>query len=342
MKSQATWMGDIARPGSTEEGKPFSRFVLAAPHDEGMNSMQNADVVLKTVNKDTIDQLSSTLKQVSWFSEIITNEGLIYMLSDIIYGLAITQKDTISTMLGLGARYFEFRPADVHPLFKALLPNQLYFQHFCIPGISFVEFLNELVKFLDDHPTETITLHIRWDGIANGCREPSNDEIRKLLDTACAQTHHQPLSWGDRTCFSESIGKLRSTGRRLIYLLEAPKYDSWTQEAYATLSASPIINRFESMNTAGQADSDITVLQCQASSTEIKDVIIYSVLASNAATSCLSSTKAMLDTKTLPWIRGHALDRLQAEKTIVIMNDWIDGATTDLAVELSRRRLAAK
>jgi len=31
---------------------------------------------------------------------------------------------------------------------------------------------------------------------------------------------------------------------------------------------------------------------------------------------------------------------LQAEKTMVLMNDFIDGATTDTSIELSRRRLA--
>lgn len=33
------WMADVCPPGSEAERKPFSRFVLAAPHDDGMNSM---------------------------------------------------------------------------------------------------------------------------------------------------------------------------------------------------------------------------------------------------------------------------------------------------------------
>lgn len=45
--------------------------------------------------------------------------------------------------------------------------------------------------------------------------------------------------------------------------------------------------------------------------------------------------------KTLPWIRAHALKNLQADRNIVIMNDFIDGATTDTSIELSRRRLGA-
>lgn len=119
----------------------------------------------------------------------------------------------------------------------------------------------------------------------------------------------------------------------------ADKYDSWTASAYATLKADPILARFESMNTAGQESTDITVLQCQATSQSIKEVLVYSILSANAASSCLTSTKGALDMQTLPWIRANALDRLQAEKTIVILNDFIDGATTDTSIELSRRRL---
>ena len=48
-----------------------------------------------------------------------------------------------------------------------------------------------------------------------------------------------------------------------------------------------------------------------------------------------------MDMKTLPWIRANALTNLQADKNIVIMNDFIDGATTDTSIELSRQRLGA-
>jgi hypothetical protein len=43
---QRIGVGSIAPPESQEAQKPFSRFVLAAPHDNGMNSMQNSDAVL--------------------------------------------------------------------------------------------------------------------------------------------------------------------------------------------------------------------------------------------------------------------------------------------------------
>lgn len=54
------------------------------------------------------------------------------------------------------------------------------------------------------------------------------------------------------------------------------------------------------------------------------------------------STKASFDKATLPWIRANAIRNLTEEQNIVIMNDFIDGATTLTAFELSQTRFAAK
>lgn len=49
-----TWMGDLALPRSAEAQKPFSRFVLPAPHDRGMNNMKSCDACLHTVQSEHI------------------------------------------------------------------------------------------------------------------------------------------------------------------------------------------------------------------------------------------------------------------------------------------------
>jgi hypothetical protein len=287
-----------------------------------------------------LGKLIEELPRLSFFSHIPV-DALFHMLPNIVYTLSVTQKKEVNIMLALGARYFEFRPAKLHPIFEDVshLPQKYYFQHACIPGIAFDDFLDDQVAFLDANPTEIITIHIRYDNIVAACKKPTDDEIYLMLTEACSKAQTAPLKWGHRECFSRPIDELRESGTRLIVVILAEKYDSWTAEAYATLHAESILSRFESMNTEGQESTDITVLQCQATSQSIKEVALYSVVSANAATSCLSSTKGELDTRTLPWIRNHALERLQAEKTIVIMNDFIDGATTDTSIELSRRRL---
>ncbi|KAK4697567.1 hypothetical protein P7C71_g539, partial [Lecanoromycetidae sp. Uapishka_2] len=338
--SNKSWMGAVAPPGSPQSKLPFSRFVLAAPHDNGMNSMQSADAVLSAVDKDTVADLREIVPGLHFFPHI-PDETLVHILPNIVYGVSITQKKEIAVMLALGARYFEFRPAELLPMFQKVskLPNKFYFQHACIPGIAFDDFLEQQVDFLDANPTEIVTIHIRYDNIVKECRKPTEEEIYQHLDDACSKAQRNPLTWGHRECFSRPIDELRAAGQRLIVVIMAEKYDSWTAEAYATLKADPILARFESMNTAGQKATDLTVLQCQATSQSIKEVLLYSVISANAATSCLTSTKGALDMKTLPWIRANALSRLQDEKTIVIMNDFIDGATTDTSIDLSKRRL---
>ncbi|OKL60497.1 hypothetical protein UA08_04333 [Talaromyces atroroseus] len=334
------WMGSVASPGSIAAQKPFWRFVLAAPHDNGMNSMGSCDAIFQ--HFDT-DMLSAVRKLVPLLEHVqhIPDHFLMEKLPHIVYGLAVTQKKTVSTMLAMGARYFEFRPAKLLPMFASstALRDTFYFQHACIPGLAFDEFLREQVTFLDENPTEIVTVHIRWDNIVAECKRPTSEEIANMLSEACGQAKQHLLTWGTRECFMKPIDELRRTGTRLIVVIEADKYDSWTAKAYATLSADSILARFESMNSQGQEASDLTILQCQATSQSIKEVLVYSVVSAHSASSCLTSTKGALDMQTLPWIREHALTRLTAERTIVIMNDFIDGATIDTSILLSKERL---
>ncbi|KAF9080043.1 hypothetical protein BGX23_002750 [Mortierella sp. AD031] len=341
-KDNISWMGTVAPPGSPAAQKPFSRFVLAAPHDNGMNSMTTCDAFFTAASMDIVSDMKEHFPCLRFF-EHLSDKILLRRLPHIVYGVAITQKKEIPLMLHLGARYFEFRPAKLLPIIRKVssLPDKYYFQHSCIPGLAFDEFLSQQIAFLDEHPTEFVVVHIRWDGVVSKCERPSQQIIEEMLNEACGQATQHPLTWGGRECFSQPIDSLRQSGTRFICVIDADKYDSWTSKAYATLTPEPILERFESMNTEGQESTDLTILQCQATSQSIKEVLVYSVLSAHAATSCLTSTKAHLDSQTLPWIRKNALERLQADRTIVVMNDFIDGATTDTSIELSRRRLVS-
>lgn len=343
LNTHSGWMNQLATPGSEAAQKPFSRYVLAAPHDDGMNSMQSVEAVLHGRTEAIVQELEKHIPAITWLAEHMSHTVMAHMLPNIIYCVAITQKDPIPTLLALGARYFEFRPADLMPAFQdapEVMRGKPHFQHACIPGLAFEEFLSDLCTFLDNNPGEIVVNHIRWDNVISECKRPTEEEMKKMYDEACAKARSSKLNWGGRECFSMSIDDLRESGTRIVLVVEAEKYDSWTADAYRTLHADSILERFESMNTEGQMETDITILQCQATSQSIKEVLVYSVLASNADTSCLTSTKAALDMQTLPWIRDNALDRLKAEKTLVLMNDFLDGATTDIMLELNRKRLS--
>jgi hypothetical protein len=247
-------------------------------------------------------------------------------------------------LLDIGARYFEFRPAHLLPEFENKHPcvtSRPYFQHACIPGLAFEDFLSQIVTFLDENPLEHVVVHIRWDNIVAACKKPTPEELDEAFNLAVSKATRAPIQWGDASLFRESIASLRASGHRIIRVIEAEKYDSWTAKAYATIHHDSIIAQFESMHTDGQEATDITVLQCQATSQSIKEVFVHCVLRANADNSSLMSTKADLDRYTLPWIRDNALNRLQADRLLVLMNDFLEGATTDVVIELNKQRFAA-
>ncbi|KAF2464259.1 PLC-like phosphodiesterase [Lindgomyces ingoldianus] len=338
--SNRHWMKSVAPPGSTAAQLPFSRFVLPSPHDCGMNSLQTCESILAVADLDMVHQLKNFIPNANQFKDT-PDQFLLDHLREIVYGTAITQKESIATMLALGARYFELRPAKLLPFFQKAsnLPNAYYFHHSLIPGISFRDFLSEVVGFLDEERMEIVVLHVRYDNIVAECERPSMSEVFDMLDSTCEKVKNPPLRWEDGTCFSRSIDEFRQLGIRLIVLFEAEKYDSYNPKAYATLTPTPILECFEAMTTEGQESTDLTVLQCQATSQAIGEVMIESIRNSKAAGSCLMSTKARNDMVLLPWIKENLEKKLRAERLCVVMDDWVDAGLVDVCVQISRRRL---
>ena len=229
-----SWMGSLAPVGSPQAQLPFSRFVLAAPHDNGINSMQTADAILSSIDEDMAATLRKIVPSLQSFSHM-SDEKLVHMLPNIVYGASITQKKDIDVMLALGARYFEFRPVELLPMFQkaSKLPNKFYFHHSCIPGLAFDDFLEAQVRLLDANPTEIVTIHIRYDNIVKECKRPTDDQIYQMLNEACDKAQTSPLTWGQRESFSQPIDNLRSAHQRLILIIIAEKYDSGTAAAYS-------------------------------------------------------------------------------------------------------------
>ena len=274
------------------------------------------------------------------FFKNFSPSDLLSIIPDIVYALTITQTASIETMLTMGARYFEFRPAKLYPLFKHAsgLRDTHYFTHAILPGLAFDTFLASIVSFLSTHTNEMVVLHIRWDGVSSACTHATADEISTYLSTACAQST-TPLSWTDQTGLNKPIDTLRKANSRILLLINATQYSSYSDTANATLTPTPIIASFNAMSTSAQESAELTLLQCQATATNIKSVVAYSVFASNASNSPLAATKALCDIETLPWCRENVLGRLGAEKTVVIMNDFFDAGTVDAALGISEQRL---
>lgn len=324
------WMGRVAPRGSPGAGKPFSRMVLPSPHDCGMNSMQNSDYVLQTAG----DIVIKTLPAFQFFELEASVVKLV--APNIVYGLAMTQKDSITTLLAIGARYFEFRPAYLHDNFR--INNNIYFQHACIPGIEYGKFLSEVVDFLINNPDEIVVVNHRWDGVLEGCKRPDDSLLDQML-TKTITDKKATLSVGhldDVT--THTIDQLRQSGKRLIKVKGVNADSNYDDKANATLNGDSIIQALDKLKPSGDKTKFI-YLQCQATASNIKDVLVYSVLAADTATSCLTATKAICDSKTNRWLKDNGAKFNTSGQVTIVGNDFLDMGTTARAIAWTEQRL---
>ncbi|KAH8687903.1 PLC-like phosphodiesterase [Tricladium varicosporioides] len=332
------WMGQVAPPGSPQAAKPFSKFFLPAVHDVGMNSMENSLAVLKSTA--LIDVLRKINPTVAKLVGNISHDAAQKLAPDIVRGLAITQKDTLDTMLALGARYFEFRPAYLHNEIRGSqpIPDQLYFQHSAIPGMAYAQFLHDCVQFLMQHQEEIVVIQCRWDGVPAECARPSEEDLNNYVNNALSVAVGSIERGSIDDMLNMNIQDLREQRKRLIVFVNSDSFSTYTDEANATINGDSLIAEFDKITPEKQAGKPFTNLQCQATATNIRDVVVYSVLAADASSSCLLATKPICDWKTLPWIKNNA-GRLVDGQLVVAMNDFFDGATADVCIDWSRRRL---
>lgn len=341
------WLGRVAPVGSRQKDQPFRRLIIASAHDVGMNSMQNCAAVLKHAGGAVVRTLvANEEKYAQALSEIadkVSGPAVALMAPNIVSSLAITQKDPLPTILALGARYFEFRPAHCHNQVRQYLPDKLYFQHSAIPGMAYDNFLTEVVRFLVDHPTEIIVVQLRWDGVPEECEKPDDKQQNEYLQAALRQFEgheHHVLAGDLADLHNMTIGDMRRNRKRLIMLVSVDSVSTYTDAGNATLNGDSIVNGFGTVlhpNCCG--GRGFINIQCQATASNIPKAVVYSVLEASASTSCLLATKPVCDSKTLPWVRNNALRSCGNNDLVVIMNDFFDGATADVALELSRERL---
>lgn len=215
--------------------------------------------------------------------------------------------------------------------------------HGPIPGMAFDHFLYDCIGFLVAHPLEIIVVQLRWDGVPAECARPDDQELAGYINTAL-QSSNDTITTGSLDDMTKlSIQELRIQRKRLILFKEISVLSTYDDTSNATLNGDSIIAAFDrTLSTVAEVGKALVSLQCQATASNIKEVVIYSVITANVSNSCLMSTKGICDSKTLPWIDRYALERLQAPgKPIVVMNDFIDGHTAEVGIVLSQRRLAS-
>ncbi|XPS69641.1 hypothetical protein M3J07_001891 [Ascochyta lentis] len=336
------WMRDTIPPDSDMANQPFNRMVLSSSHDIGMNSMGTAMTLLEKAGTGVIKEvLGRSLPRAFDIINKVGDKGVNAIAPDIIRALAVTQKDSLDTILKLGARYFEFRPAKCHRQIQAVSPleDTLYFQHGAIPGMPYSHFLSTIINFLTSHPDEIIVIHNRWDGVPSECPRPTSDELTSIITQTL--TNHDLTTATEDDMLHQTMQTLRTNKQRLILLHDAPQFSNYDDAANATLTGDSMLAKLHAMAAdPPPRGHTITLLQCQATATNIRDVIIASVLDSDVSTSPILATKGVCDAKMLPLLRGEGGVRfLEGDGVVVLGNDFFDGATADTAVGLCRVRM---
>jgi hypothetical protein len=207
--------------------------------------------------------------------------------------------------------------------------------------MAFDRFLYDCIAFLVAHPTEIIVTQLRWDGVPAECARPSDVELADYIKTALNGSNNTIITGSLDDMQRLSIADLRNQRKRLIIFQEAGNIlSTYDDTANATLNGDSIIAAFEKLASNEEDGKCLVNLQCQATASNIKDVVIYSVMTANVSNSCLMSTKGICDSKTLPWIERNALGKLtKGDELILVMNDFLDGHTAETAIGLSRKRL---
>ncbi|KAF2468544.1 PLC-like phosphodiesterase [Lindgomyces ingoldianus] len=340
-KNYEDWMRDVAPPDTDKADRPFHKMVLPSSHDIGMNSLQTAQALLQKSGTGIIKEvLGRSLPSAFEVINKVSDSAINHIAPDIIRALAVTQKDSLDTILKIGARYFEFRPAHCHRQMQKVSPleDTVYFQHGAIPGMLYKQFLHDIVDFLGHHRDEIVVVQNRWDGVPADCPRASDDELRDILNDVLRDKDLQVGNQDDM--MRMSIKDLRNERKRLIITRDVNQVSNYDDLANATLDGSSMLAKLEDMGRKPPKGHPITLLQCQATATNIRDVIVASVLDSDVSTSPLLATKPICDQKILPLLRGQTgRDLTREESVVVILNDFFDGGTADVAVQLCRERI---
>ncbi|KKY35359.1 putative phospholipase c [Diaporthe ampelina] len=279
--------------------------------------VQNCATILKHAGGAVVRTLIANEEKytqvLAELADKLSGPAVSLIAPNIVSSLAITQKDPLPIILA------------------------------AIPGMAYDEFLTEVVRFLVEHPTEIIVVQLRWDGVPGDCERPNDEQQNEHLQAALRQFegHQQHVIAGNLDDLrNRTIGDLRRDRRRLIMLRDVDSISTYTDAGNATLNGDSIVEGFGTvLHPECCGGRGFINIQCQATASNIPKAVVYSVLEAGASTSCLLATKPICDSKTLPWVKDNALRACGNNDLVVVMNDFFDGATADVAMELSRQRL---
>ncbi|ETN41255.1 uncharacterized protein HMPREF1541_03190 [Cyphellophora europaea CBS 101466] len=330
---QSDWMAALP------PGTPYHALCLAGAHDAGMNTMQGLDMI--TSNKDALDVALKFL--LPFISILVAHKFPDYA----VWLGGLTQKDTISNMLAMGVRYFDFRPGywvnQLRPFF-----HDIRHQHAFLPGALWKDNLTEILRFLTAHKNEVVQVALGSSGFQHADMIPSTADLKSIMAQAKASPGVDPtLKVAGLEAFQQTLDSLRSTNSRLV-LTDAnhgPKMkvlDAYSDGAWATLKPLTIREAFQNAITpAAQQGKDQTEFQVQGTATAwyINAHHYQSLIDANHYNLPLVQTKGQFDNNLLGYVLRQ-VPTLTAKQHWVILDDFVDGVTVETAIEITKKRIA--
>lgn len=253
----ATWMGDLVAAHPNAAQQPFANFCLPGAHDCGMCDMTEVNNYMPLI-QDVAGLAGPALGVVGTVSTWNLVVGALLalvlpalapsMVPKAVRNIAFTQKDTISTMLNLGIRFFDFRPGYLWSFIPGADAG-IYHQHSFIPGLSYTSFITQIVGWLVAHPTEIVVVNLNNQGFiaadqmtppTTGSGTPANvllpllqpaiqlpqipmggtvlSQILAIGQGMINAASGAGLQLGGPSDLQTPIGELISSGKRLIFL----------------------------------------------------------------------------------------------------------------------------
>ncbi|MBX9634270.1 MAG: hypothetical protein K2X44_04740, partial [Magnetospirillum sp.] len=344
----SNWMGDLMAAYPQAKNAEFQQFALAGAHDAGMFTLSTVNSILSS---PYAAGLLGALTIIPVIGPVIATAGAISLAQAprAITNLALTQKDNITTMLNLGIRYFDFRPGTLYSAIAGFNPGVRYHQHAVIPGYPYISFLQDVLTWLSQHPSEIVVVSANTQGIVEASMDPTAADLASDLTTAFTNAGLTgKIGTGDSSSLGQTYAQLIASNTRLIFLNqistppETSKYDSYNVPGanYNTNVPASIISAFQSMTAQGQAGSTYTVMQMQGTATGMGATVIVPAIATlSDASSPLMSTKADFDINTNPWLLNNVSKTLTANQLMVFLNDFVDNCMVSTAIGVTKQRM---
>lgn len=162
----------------------------------------------------------------------------------VLANISNTQKDTITSQLNIGIRFFDMRPGWCFHDVIHTKRDLMHHQHAIVPGCTYEDFLTQIFDFLATHPSEIVVVELKDDGFVireDRFREdklvvhnmvPSVEELEKEMQharDAAKEPGAKEIVVAGPADMNKTIGQLIQEKRRLILIDRVHNPEAWAR-----------------------------------------------------------------------------------------------------------------